>query len=124
MALRSNYVEKLANNIEQKLNMSASEIKQLSNSEFRNLLRNGYFSEKRYTHKAREPTDRQMDVLNLHYGKPVYAKKAHLYNTNKKYYHYKITERGKRKYYPKYVRKNKSGRLIDAKTGRFISTNK
>jgi hypothetical protein len=42
------YVKKLANNIEKKLNMNSDDIKALSRTEFKRLLRNGYFTEKRY----------------------------------------------------------------------------
>ena len=119
---KDDYVEKLANNIEQKLDMSSAEIKKLSRSEFKHLLRHGYFAQKVYTTKRRvEPTERQMDVLELHYGKPISIRKEAMFNVDKKYYN--ISYRTKRRYSPEYIRTNKAGRTIDSRTGRFVTKN-
>ena len=121
--MKDDYVTKLANNIEQKLDMSSSEIKKLSRYEFKNLLKHGYFSQKFYKGKrSTEPTNRQMDVLDLHYGKSVSVTKEAIFNVNKKYYN--INKRTSRRYSPEYIRKNKAGRNIDSRTGRFVTTNK
>lgn len=119
---KDNYVEKLANNIEQKLDMTSSEIQNLSRSEFKSLLKHGYFSQKFYRGKrSTEPTIRQLDVLELHYGKPVSITKKAVSNVDKKYYN--INRRTGRRYSPDYIRKNKTGRFIDSRTGRFVKKN-
>ncbi len=102
------YVEKLANNIEQVLDMSRSEIQELSDTDFRNLLRHGYFVKKPYKDRQTEPTDRQMDVLNLYYGK---------YKPTRAYYTSYST---REKIYIDKIRQNSTGRWIDAKTGKYI----
>jgi hypothetical protein len=119
---KGNYVEKLANNIEKKLNMNSDDIKALSRPEFKRLLRNGYFTEKRYHGRQTEPTEKQMDVLELHYGRPIRITSQAIYNANKTF-SYKNRKTGRR-YYPEYVRKNVRGRIIDSRTGRFVSSKK
>jgi len=142
------YVEKLANNIEQKLNMTSSQISNLTDSEFRLLLQHGYFSKKKYSNDIQtEPTQRQLNVLNLHYGrkeakivKKVKPIKVEGLVTYQKYYlkyhkaipvtinrdnrFFNIPKITHKEHYPLEVRQNIKGRYIDAKTGRFISTKK
>lgn len=115
MRRQGDYVEKLANNIEDKLNMNKREIQELSRSEFKNLLKNVYFAGKRYTSEyRREPTDKQMDVLDLHYGKYIQRKEKYYY-VDKKSKEWKYVEKIRLDY-----DKNKIGRLRDVKTGRFV----
>ena len=128
------YVEKLANNIEDKINMNDKEISNLSSEEFRSILKHKYFRQKEYTRKQTEPTDRQMDVLNDYYGIPPEAPPAYVKKKKRKpvmipfttqvvpaehkyYYRGKI----KRRMYVENVRRNVIGRWIDARTGRFVS---
>lgn len=116
----TDYVQKLANNIEKKLNMNSNEIKKLSRSEFKSLLKNGYFSQKVYINpRYREPTDKQLDVLDLHYGRPVRLTQQATPSSHK--YFYSSRQTGTR-VFPDYIRKNKGGRIIDSRTGRFVST--
>ncbi len=116
---QGDYVERWANDIEQKLKMNEDDIKNLSHEDFRNLLKNAYFSKKRYRKEYRkEPTDLQMDVLDLHYGRPIKISQKPIGADHKFYY---TNHRNKRKVYINYVRKNSIGRLIDARTGRFVS---
>jgi len=117
MPRQKDYVEKLANNIEQKLDMDSGEISDLSRGEFGDLLRNGYFAQKLYANRQTEPTTRQLDVLSLHYGIPLVSRRFQ--NVSHKYYN--VSYRTEKTYYPDVIRKNVRGRYIDAKTGRFVS---
>lgn len=120
MVQRGDYVEKLANNIEQKLNLSRSDIKEMDREEFRNLLKNAYFSGKAYTKETRrEPTDRQMDVLDLHYGKEVKLSKS----SYGKFY-YKDRKNNRTTYVSDIIEtvdKLNRRRYRDGRTGRFVS---
>lgn len=112
------YVEKLANDIETKLNMNDDDIRKLTNKEFKDLLKNGYFSRKKYKYGQTEPTNDQMSVLNLYYGKEVYLTTKKIFNVKNTFFNVnKVTQE---KCFPTFVRKNKGGRVIDAKTGRFV----
>ena len=123
MARIDNYVQALANNIEQKLNMSDSQIRNLDDHDFKMLLKHGYFSQKKYKYAQSEPSSLQMDVLNLHYGRKITIdSKRPVLNVKHRYYN--TTRRTLVRTYPKYIRTNKIGRYIDAKTGRFVSTKK
>lgn len=114
--------KRLGNAIESYLNMSRSDIQELTQHEFRDLLRNGFFAKKRYRGRQTEPTDKQMDVLNIHYEK---ISRRRTTNIKRKYYYKHTTTKGSRiKHYPTNVRRNKNGRWIDTKTGRFVSTKK
>jgi len=124
MRRTGDYVEKLANNIEQKLNMTSKELSEMSRTEFKNLLKNAYFSQKKYIRAGyREPTDKQLDVLDLHYGRPIKIKRTEqpMYANKEFYYTHKTTNK---KIFITYVRKNKRGRLIDARTGKFVAKKK
>jgi len=133
------YVEKLANNIEDKINMNDKEISNLSSEEFRSILKHKYFRQKKYTEGfGNEPTRKQMDVLNDYYGIPPEAppvvrgvgapkrkRKPVLipFTTQVVPAEHKYYYKGKRKreVYVENVRRNKIGRWIDARTGRFVS---
>lgn len=112
------YVEKLANDIEDKLNMDSEEIKQLSDKEFKNLLKHGYFSRKKYVGYQTEPQQTQIDVLNLHYGRKTDIKSEKRVSNVKRFYN--VDRKTLKRYVPSQIRKNKGGRIIDAKTGRFV----
>lgn len=119
MARTGDYVQKLANNIEDKLNLNRSDIKKMSRSEFKSLLKNAYFSQKRYIKAGyQEPTDRQLDVLDLHYGRPIKIKEKAIGASHQFFYK---NHKNNKRVYINYVRRNKVGRLIDARTGRFVS---
>ena len=112
--------KRLANAIEQKLNLSRSDIKEMSNSEFRDLLRNGFFADKNYKEgtKRKEPTQRQMDVLNLHYGKETSIRVK-----GTEFHHKTTTKLGNvLEHRPTDVKKNSAGRWIDARTGKYVSS--
>ncbi|MFX0132525.1 MAG: hypothetical protein ACFFDN_02645 [Candidatus Hodarchaeota archaeon] len=116
------YIERWANNIEDTLDMSSKQIKNLTQSDFKNLLKNVYFAKKRYRKEyRREPTELQMDVLDLHYGRPVRITQKPI-GADKKFF-YRNHKTNKRVFI-NYVRKNKIGRLIDARTGRFVKQKK
>jgi len=116
------YVEKLANSIEEKLDMTSDEIAQMKTSEFRNLLKHGYFVRKKYEDAQSEPTQKQMDVLSLHYKGKIPTTIKAFYNANRRFY-YRSYET-KRIRAPKYIRRNSAGRFIDAKTGKFVKVKK
>jgi len=128
---QGDYVEKLANAIENKLNMSSEEIQKLSNSEFRDLLRHGFFSAKPYSDRQTEPTRKQLNVLNLHYNRQqkgsfydrTPSKPGNQFFNLNKQFTYKNHKQNKT-VVPKQIRINKAGRYIDAKTGRFVKKNK
>ena len=73
MTRTGDYVEKLANNIEDKLDMTSDDIRKMDRKTFKNLLKNAYFSQKYYKEgtEREEPTKRQLDVLELHYKKEI-----------------------------------------------------
>jgi len=123
MRTDTNYVAKLANNIEDTLNVTSKEIREMSNKEFRTLLKHGYFSRKKYKYAQLEPTDKQMDVLNLHYGKAITIDIGDIIKNINNSFSYKSKSTNRRRY-PSQIKKNKAGRYIDARTGKFVKYRK
>ena len=107
-----NYVERLANNIESTLDMSSSQMEGLTRNDLRTLLKDGYFNRKKYTYAQTEPSENQLDVLQMHYRKEVTGARW-IYTGHKTGTDYYVAK----------VKKNKIGRYYDAKTGRFVRSN-
>ena len=123
MRVGDDYVQKLANNIEYRLNLGSSDIRNMTRDEFRRTLARGYFSTKSYKYNQSEPTDLQIDTLGLYYGTnwgvlQRFSRGKSIKNVDRRYY-MKRRSTGET-YHPKSVKRNAKGRLYDESTGRFV----
>jgi len=124
MRMSGDYVQRLANDIEYRLNLGKSEIRNMTRDDFRRTLARGYFAKKRYKFNQSEPSSLQIDTLGLYYGTnwgilQGFSRGKAVRNVDKRYY-IKSKSTGEI-YHPTEIKRNVKGRYYDKKTGRFVS---